>query len=396
MSHLLWYPGHELSLPNIVRAENCHLYDSDGKVYVDLESGVWSTSIGHSHPKIVRALSNQAACISHTGFCYSNSSVEDSALEILSLLGFDQGKCVFLCSGSEAVEYSIRAARQIEQRPLLMTMTDSYCGSYGSAWEKRSEEWFCFDWAKCKSCPHTTECNDQCEYWSVIPFSKIGGFLLEPGSSSGFVRFPPEKLIKNIAARIRRDNGLIIANEVTTGLGRTAKWFGYQHYDLSPDIVAIGKGIGNGYPVSVTAFSATAASRLAKNPLPYSQSHQNDPLGATVARAVLQVIHDEELIKRAEEIATILSNGLQGIKDRTSKITEVRARGLMAAIELADDSKGSYTSQVRNELLHQGYVVAQRPGLNVLRLDPSLTIEIKSIERFLNIFESTLTMEPTG
>lgn len=392
MSHLLWYPGHDLSLINIVRAENCHLFDSDGKVYIDLESGVWSTSIGHAHPKFLRALTDQAARIAHTGFCYSNTVVEESAQEILSLLKFDQGKCVFLCSGSEAVEYSIRATRQIEQRPLLMTMTDSYCGSYGSAWEKRDDAWFCFDWAKCNVCPYATECNDSCEHWSAIPFSKIGGFLFEPGSSSGLVRFPPKKLIRNIVEKIRSGNGLIIANEVTTGLGRTGKWFGYQHYDLCPDIVAIGKGIGNGYPVSLAAFSMTVATRLAKKPLPYAQSHQNDPLGATIAREVVRAICDEGLIKRAEDLAAILSNGLQGIKVRTNRIKEVRARGLMIAIELTDDSKGSYTSHVRKELLAQGYIVAQRPGINVLRIDPSLTIENKNIEGFLQTFESVLTI----
>lgn len=391
MSHLLWYPGHDLSLTNIVRAENCHLYDSDGMVYVDLESGVWSTAIGHAHPRIVRALSDQAARISHTGFCYSNAAVEESAQEILSLLELDQGKCVFLCSGSEAVEYSIRATRQIEQRPLLMTMTDSYCGSYGSAWEKREDEWFCFDWTKCKTCPHATECSDQCEHWSTIPFLDIGGFLFEPGSSSGFVRFPPEKLIRNIGKKIRSNKGLIIANEVTTGLGRTGKWFGYQHYDLRPDIVAIGKGIGNGYPVSVAAFSSTVATRLAGNPLPYAQSHQNDPLGATIAREVVQTILDEKLIERAEDIAVMLSNGLQEIRVRTNKIKEVRARGLMVAIELTDDTIGSYTFHVRKELLMHGYIVAQRPNHNVLRIDPSLTIESKSIEGFLRTFESVLT-----
>ena len=89
MSHLLWYPGHDLSLPNIVRAENCHLYDSDGKVYVDLESGVWSTAIGHAHPRIVQALSDQAARIAHTGFCYSSTVVEEAAQEILSLTNTD-------------------------------------------------------------------------------------------------------------------------------------------------------------------------------------------------------------------------------------------------------------------------------------------------------------------
>ena len=391
MSHLLWYPGHNLSLPDIVRAENCYLYDPGGKVYVDLESGVWSTAIGHAHPRIVRAISEQAARIAHSGFCYSNITVEESAKEILSLLEFDQGKCVFLCSGSEAVEYSIRATRQIEQRPLLMTMTDSYCGSYGSAWEKREDEWFCFDWTECKDCPYARECNNECEHWSAIPFPQIGGFLLEPGSSSGFVRFPPKKLIENIVTKIRRGNGLIIANEVTTGLGRTGKWFGYQHYDLRPDIVAIGKGIGNGYPVSVTAFSTAVAGRLAENPLPYAQSHQNDPLGAAVAGEVVRVIRDEGLIKKAKDIAAILANGFQGIKLRTNKIKEVRARGLMAAIELTDDSKGSYTSFVRKELLNKGYVVAQRPGLNVLRIDPSLTIEKQSIEGFLDAFETVLT-----
>jgi acetylornithine aminotransferase len=273
-----------------------------------------------------------------------------------------------------------------------MTMMDSYCGSYGSAWEKRDDEWFCFDWSKCNACPYSTECNDNCEHWSAIPFAKIGGFLFEPGSSSGFVRFPPKKLIRNIVAKIRSGNGLIIANEVTTGVGRTGQWFGYQHYDLCPDIVAIGKGIGNGYPVSVAAFSATAATRLAKKPLPYAQSHQNDPLGATIAREVVQTICDDGLIKRAEELAVILSNGLQGIKARTNRIKEVRARGLMIAIELTDDSKGSYTTHVRKELLGKGYIVAQRPGLNVLRIDPSLTIERENIEGFLQIFESVLTI----
>ena len=86
MSHLLWYPGHDLSLTNIVRGENCHLYDTDGNEYVDLESGVWSTAIGHSHPRIIQALTDQAARIAHTAFCYSNTVVEESAQEILFLL----------------------------------------------------------------------------------------------------------------------------------------------------------------------------------------------------------------------------------------------------------------------------------------------------------------------
>lgn len=141
MTHLMWYPGHDLLLSDIVRAENCALYDSEGRRYVDLESGVWCTSIGHTHSRILRVLTVQSAWIGHTGFCYSNGIVQDAAQAILSLLGFEGGRCVFLCSGSEAVEYGVRVAQSLSDRPLLMTMIDSYFGAYGSASQKQKDEW---------------------------------------------------------------------------------------------------------------------------------------------------------------------------------------------------------------------------------------------------------------
>jgi acetylornithine aminotransferase len=122
--------------------------------------------------------------------------------------------------------------------------------------------------------------------------------LFEPGSSSGLVRFPPEKLIRGIVGAVRENDGFILVNEVTTGVGRTGRWFGYQHYGISPDVVALGKGIGNGYPVSVTACAPRVISRLGGRPIPYSQSHQNDPLGAAVAREVVRTVREEGLSSR--------------------------------------------------------------------------------------------------
>lgn len=395
MNHLIWYPGYEVPLRDIVRAENCYLYDSEGKRYVDLESGVWCTSIGHGNPRILRAMAKQSALIAHTGFSYSNGIVEDAAREILSLLEFEEGKCVFLCSGSEAVEYGVRVAQSLNTRPLHMTMTDSYFGAYGSAFRKREDEWFCFDWSECAECRYNNECSEQCERWATIPFAKIGGFLFEPGSSSGLVRFPPDKVIRSIVAEIKGDDGLVLVNEVTTGVGRTGKWFGYLHYGISPDIVAMGKGIGNGYPVSVTAFSPGVIGRLGGSQVNYAQSHQNDPLGAAIAREVIRVIKEEGLIKRSRDIETMLVSGLEGIKVRTGQIKEIRARGLMVALELIDDPKASYTRYVQKELVRNGYILAQRPGLNVLRLDPSLTVERKDIEGFLETFEGLLTTKRT-
>ena len=390
MSHIIWFPGHEWLIKDVVRAENCYLYDSDGKRYTDLESGIWCTSIGHSNPRIRRAITEQSARITHTGYCYSSKIVEAAAQEILSLLRFEGGKCVFLCSGSEAVEYGVRVAQSIIDRPLMMTMPDSYFGAYGSASRRQEDEWFCHDWFKCAECPYPSECNEKCEIWEAIPFTNIGGFLFEPGSSSGLVRFPPTKLIRNIVAVIKDHDGLVLVNEVTTGVGRTGKWFGYQHYDISPDIVAMGKGIGNGYPVSVTAFAPNVINRLGGKPVMYAQSHLNDSLGAAVAREVIRTISEEGLIEQGRKIASILLSGLEKIKQRSDRITDVRARGLMVAIELKDDPKASYTTSAHQRLVGSGYVLAQRPGLNVLRLDPSLTIERKDIENFLEILEKML------
>jgi acetylornithine aminotransferase len=394
MTQVLWYPGHELILDDIVRAENCHLFDSRGNRYVDLESGVWCTSVGHANPRILRIIQEQLARVGHTGFCYTNEVVVDAARDFLSLLGFDGGKCVFLCSGSEAVEYGVRVAQSLTDRPLFLTMADSYFGAYGSASRKRADEWFCFDWMECAGCSPDKDCDGSCGRWASIPFDKIGGFLFEPGSSSGPVRFPPKKLIQQIVRAVREANGIILVNEVTTGVGRTGMWFGYQHYDLSPDIVAAGKGIGNGYPVSVAAFGPRVVDRLGGREVKYAQSHQNDPVGAAVVREVIRLIREEGLIERGREIAKILLEGLERIRSRSGAIREIRARGLMAAVELIDDPETSFTIRTHRELVRRGFIVGRRPGASVLRIDPSLTIERGDIEAFLIAFEEILAARP--
>lgn len=390
MDSVFWYPGHELLAPDIVRAENCHLHDSRGRRYVDLEAGVWCLPLGHGHPRVLRVLAEQAASICHTGFGYAHRAVEEAARAILALPGLTGGACVFLCSGSEAVEYAVRVARMISARPLFLTMSDSYFGAYGSASTKRPDEWFLFDWAPCADCPDDTLCGDGCDRWRQIPLARIGALLFEPGSSSGLVRFPPVKLVRGLAAAIAAGGGLVLVNEVTTGMGRTGEWFGYQHYGLTPDLVAMGKGVGNGYPVSVVGAAAGVRERLAGRPVPYAQSHQNDPLGARVAHEVVRVIAEEGLIERGREIAALLSAGLEEVRARGGGIAQVRSRGLMAAIELAGGADPAPAIRVHRGLARRGYLVGRRPGVNVLRLDPSLTIEREDVVDFLEALEDAL------
>ncbi|MBM3320874.1 MAG: aspartate aminotransferase family protein [Candidatus Eisenbacteria bacterium] len=390
MSRLFWYPGHELLVEDIVRAEDCFVWDARGNEYVDLEGGVWCVSIGHGNPRILRAISDQAARIAHAGFNYSCAIVEKAAREVLSILGFNGGRCVLLCSGSEAVEFGVRVARMSIDRPLFLTMADSYFGAYGSASRRDESEWLLFDWFPCAGCERPGTCDSSCERWAAVPWDRIGGFLFEPGSSSGLVRFPPEKLIRSITRAVEKGGGLFLVNEVTTGIGRTGKWFGFQHYGVRPDIVAVGKGIGNGYPVSAAAFAAGVEERLAGREVKYAQSHQNDPLGAAVLVEVVRVIREEGLIERSMEISAELAGGLDKIRERTGRVREIRARGLMIAIEIDDDPDRSLTIRTHRELVRRGFLVGKRPNTNVLRLDPPLTIGRAEIEAFLAAFEDAL------
>ncbi len=141
-----------------------------------------------------------------------------------------------------------------------MTLHDSYLGAYSSV-TNRIKDWFVFDWEHCRTCMERDKCDPVCEVLQEIP-EDISDFVFEPGGSSGFVRFPPKKLIQNIVNIVRNNNGKVIANEITTGVGRTGKWFGFQHYDIEPDLIAIGKGIGNGYPVSIAAINQTTMNEL--------------------------------------------------------------------------------------------------------------------------------------
>jgi acetylornithine aminotransferase len=314
------------------------------------------------------------------GFNYGSGVVEEAAGAVQELLGHEGGRCAFLCSGSEAVEYGMRVMRCVLDGAGVMTLSDSYCGAYGDA-ARRREGWFVFDWFDCDGCGRQA-CSPDCARWASIPFDDIGGFLFEPGSSSGLVRFPPAQLVESIARTLSAKGGLFMVNEVTTGMGRTGKWFGYQHYAVQPDIAALGKGVGNGYPVSVASLSAGVAGRLGNAPIPYGQSHLNDPLGAAVVRAVVGEIWERHLIKRAGYLSEILLPGLRAIAEAVPRGITVRGRGLMAVMDLAmgpADAAGLHRALVRS-----GFVCGLRPGTCVLRLDPAPTIDESDLCGFLH------------
>jgi len=390
MEHVLWCIGHDLKIGDIVRAEGCCLYDSGGRRYVDLESGTWCVPLGHCNSVINAALKRQADSIAHTGYCYSHRVVDETAAAILEIAGLPGGKCVFLSSGSEAVEFGVQVMRRMSGKPRLLTMTDSFLSSYGSSGKRGGDEWHLFDWSGCRNCSCGDACDHDCKGLAGIPFESIGGFVFEPGSSSGLVRFPPKSLIHAVIERVRSHGGYIQINEITTGLGRTGKWFGFQHYGIEPDIISMGKGLGNGYPVSAVAMSRAVISRLHEISFRYSQSHQNDPLGCAVAGEVIACMIKDDIPARSAEMGEYLKRGLLGLKKRFSIMEDVRGRGLMIAVELRKCASDEVVSSIYSQCLQRGYVIARRPGLNVFRIDPPLVITREEADGFLDCFEEVL------
>lgn len=208
----------------------------------------------------------------------------------------------------------------------------------------------------------------------------ISEFVFEPGSSSGYVRFPPASLIRNLVEIVRKRGGKILVNEVTTGIGRTGKWFGYQHYGIIPDMIAIGKGIGNGYPVSVAVLGESIIRDQENSPFRYSQSHQNDPLGASIAKEVIDYIEEAGLISGT------LRNGKRFVRQLEQLVDGeilkgVRGRGLMMAVDVGDKK---LTELICIELISKGFIVGNRGSF--IRIDPPLTITEYEFDMFIEAF----------
>ena len=380
-----------MKIDNIVDSDNCFLFDSHGKRFVDLESGVWCTNVGHNNKRVNNIIASQVNKIIHTGFCYCHPQIELTAHKILDITGIKEGKCEFFCSGSEAVEFGMRIARIVSDKPRALTFSDSYFGAYGDAAQKSESSWHVYNWLDCACGRKKEGCIGDCVDFQKIPFHEIGIFLFEPGSSSGLVRFPSQELISKIIKKIRENSGIVIANEITTGIGRTGKWFGFQHYNFTPDIVAMGKGIGNGSPVSITAVSNEITAKLEQKKFLYAQSHQNDPLGAFVAYEVVSIVEEDNLLQQSQNKGEYLLGKLLQLKNEDANIKDVRGRGLMIAIEMTNNALFVY-----EELLRRGFIVAKRPNANVLRIDPALTIEYSTIDLFLDNFRNIMELNKSS
>ncbi len=358
----------------IIRSENCYVYDSYNKQYIDFESGDWSSNLGHSNPKINERIKQQVDKLIHDGLRFRNNESEQLSLKLLEKLGLSGGQCAFVNSGSEAVNLGITIAKNLTGRKKVLKMDCSYLSAFGHG--QISEN---------NSDLINITFNDT-NAISKLDFNEIAVFVFEPGNSSSLIKYPNSDFIKAVATEIKKYNGLLMANEVTTGFGRTGKWFGFQHYDYQPDIVSVGKALGNGYPISGVAISLKISELFFKTPFRYAQSHQNDALGCAIGLEVINTIEKQDLIKKGFDKGEYFRQKLIDLQTKHSEIVEIRARGLMIAIELKTNV---IADSIYTQLIENGFLVGIKE--NTLRFMPPLIIEKKDIDNLIETIDRIKT-----
>lgn len=367
---------HPIIKTDIIRGENTNLFDREGNRIIDFEAGIWCTALGHSNSRINSVMIQQLEKIMHVHYKLTCDIADILAVNLLEILNFQDGKAVFLSSGSEAVELSMKISKMFSKGSKILTFSASYLSAYSStSFPRDNNIWTQIDFLKCTNCTKK-ECTNQCSILKDIDFSDISTFILEPGNSGGRVLLPPYKLVKFLSNEVKKHGGSVVANEVTTGFGRTGEWFGFNHYNIEPDIVALGKSLGNGYPISAVVMRKGIADQIEKLNFGYAQSHQNDPLGCTVANEVINIIKENKLIDRSKNIGKFFLNQLMEIQNSCIIIKDVRGRGLMLAIEL---SIKEATELICEKMLEKGFFIGTTPAGNVLRFYPALTISKNDI-----------------
>lgn len=387
MSYLFNSTGYPLYNDNIVKGFGCYVYDKDENEYLDLEAGVWALSLGHCNPEINRAIHEQIDEIMHVGYKYNQAIAEKCAKKLLEIADMEEGKCVFLTSGSEAVEYGFQLAKSICPNKKYICLKGQYLSAYGHCCSKDTDEWELIEWDY-RDQKGVNEWYDELSH--KLSFSQIGVFVFEPGNSSGTVKLPPDNLVRAIHRIAEEYNIITVIDEVTCGIGRTGKWFGYMNYDIKPDIIAVGKGIGNGYPVSAVIIEESIAKKAKKTDFHFAQSHQNDPLGCRVVYEVLEKIERDDLLTHANSVGKYLRNEFVKLQQEFPIISEVRGIGLLNCIEFDTSVSSEVLEQIDKLMFDQGIIIGVKLTSKIIRTYCPLIVTTEMVDKLIKTLKLVL------
>lgn len=381
--HCPLMPTYGAPTVQFVRGEGTVLWDREGRRYLDFLCGLAVTSLGHAHPEVAEAVARQARTLVHTSNLFANPLQADVADTLDRLLG--GGGQVFFCnSGAEANECALKLARRYGGygRHVVVSAFNSFHGRTLATLHATGQP------AKHEAFQPLPEgfrhavWNDAADIERQLD-DTVAAVLLEPVQGEGGVN-PADPSFFADVRRLCDERGLLMmVDEVQTGLGRTGRWFGFDHFGVQPDVVTLAKALGNGMPVG--ACWARREVAAAFRPGDHGSTFGGQPLALSAARAVLSVMERDDAPARAAEKGTELSDGLR----RLSGVDHVRGLGLLLAVEL---EPGLDARQVAADALSAGLIVnAVTPA--AIRLAPPLTVSSAEMAEAVAILERLLSEE---
>lgn len=384
-------------LPVVIdRGEGVYVWDVEGKRYYDFLSGYSAVNQGHSHPKIVEALVNQAGKLALTSRAFYNSLLGEYEKKITSLFGFD--KVLPMNSGAEAVETALKLARKWAYEVKGIHGNDAKIVVCENNFHGRTTTIISFSndpEAHNNYGPFTPgfvkiPYNDLKSLETVLAMDSqnIAAFLVEPIQGEAGVYVPDEGFLKGASDLCKKHNVLFIADEVQTGIARTGKLLACDHEDVQPDILILGKALSGGmYPVSAVLANNEVMDVI--HPGQHGSTFGGNPLACAVAMAALDVIQDENLADRAAKLGEIFRSEIKKIISKTDLVHSVRGKGLLNAI-IINDSQHSPTAWNLCLALRDNGLLAKPTHGNIIRLAPPLVMTEEQLMECVAIIEKTI------
>jgi predicted acetylornithine/succinylornithine family transaminase len=363
-----------------VRGEGTQLFDEDGKRYLDFLSGLAVTSLGHAHPAVAAALAEQARTLLHTSNLFGTTVGPEVATTLDRLLG-GGGKVFFANSGAEANECALKLARKWAGRGRhgVVAAYGSFHGrtmaTLAATGQPQKHEAF----APMLEGVRHVAWEDVDALDKALDADVVGAVILEPVQGEGGVNPATPAYFEAVRRLCDERDALFIVDEVQTGLGRTGRWFGFEHLDVRPDVVTMAKALGNGVPIGACWARADVADAFV--PGDHATTFGGQPLAAAAARAVLRVMEDEDVPARAAAAGKRLADGLATLPG----VVAVRGLGLLLAAELAEPVAKTLTAAA----LDAGLVVNAVTD-SALRLAPSLLVSDAEIDEAVAVLAGVM------
>jgi len=366
----------------LVKGVGSHVWDKDGKEYLDFTSGIAVTNIGHSHPVYIEAIEKQVNTLVHVSNLFYTEPQALLAKEISDIsMG---GKCFFANSGAEANEGMIKLARlwgYDDGRYEIITMKQSFHGRTLATAAATGQEKIQKGFEPMPTGFVHAEFNNL-ESVKALINEKTVAVMFEAIQGEGGVLPATPEFVEGVRAICDENNLLMLCDEVQCGIGRTGKWFGYQHYSVEPDVISFAKALGNGYPIGGITASPKYSDVL--QPGKHATTFGGTPLACAAALAVLKVCKDENLLEKAVESGEYFTDGLLKIIEGSDEYTGVRGKGLLLGLVSKKEVKPLFQKLTAAGLL------TVPAGLNVLRFVPPLNVSKVDMDKALAIVNTAI------